>query len=553
MPLTLPNRTVSLHGISLPEQPVNSQLPANTQLINLIGGLGGNVGEKSYKPQVQFSIGTNEGDTSSPLDVQTNGPFYTKELKEENDCGNAIKILYSNSNKSEVNINYLNSNSDVDIYTSSERLKFSTLYSGVAQSKTAGTNLTNGTSVDNFTILTDGTETVSVVQDTELGLNKNYLDFTSATVGDYSTKFLKKNVSEATESESIFNVFVSEIDVNPGYVSYITSPILKNSLSLLNPPSPSSTTTSLMISIQSGKLFSNGDFIRVQDLSNPNNFAIGTVTSYSTTDLTVTFNLRYTQLDLPAGSSVCIENINNRINSGSTSHCISTIFTDVDSAETYYSLRIKYATASLFGFRFTHERSITNNNIIDYSNEIRFLRNSFRQDKAEVQNELVGFESKFNRIGNRNYLKSQYNGKDQLISKNKFSIISYGFYKQNDSYRYFNGYYKNFEISGYPFDSLLVDPKNYLLTVGNGAAMSNTITDDYKPYYTHKLYEILSYRNLQYMNTYEPQKIIIDNLISKYKEKAFFSNPSEIQTTDDIYYSAIDRPNILGKVRKIIL
>jgi len=74
MPLTLPNRTVSLHGISLPEQPVNSQLPANTQLINLIGGLGGNVGEKSYKPQVQFSIGINEKDTS-PLDVQTNGPF----------------------------------------------------------------------------------------------------------------------------------------------------------------------------------------------------------------------------------------------------------------------------------------------------------------------------------------------------------------------------------------------------------------------------------------------------------------------------------------------
>lgn len=546
MPLTLPNRTVSLHGISLPEQPVNSQLPANTQLINLIGGLGGNVGEKSYKPQVQFSIGTNEGDTSSPLDVQTNGPFYTKELKEENDCGNAIKILYSNSNKSEVNINYLNSNSDVDIYTSSERLKFSNLYKADASSKTAGVPLANGASVNNFTILTDGTETVSVVQDTELGLNKNYLDFTSASLGNYSTKFLKKNVSEATESESIFNVFVSEIDVNLGYVSYITSPILKGSFS-------STATTSLTISIQSGKLFSNGDFIRVQDLSNPNNFAIGTVTSYSTTNLTVTFKSRLIQLDLPAGSSVCIENINNRNNSGSTSHCISTIFTDVDSSETYDSLRIKYATASLFGFRFTHERSITNNNIIDYSNEIRFLRNNFCQDIAKIQNELVGFESKFNRIGNRNYLKSQYNGKDQLISKNKFSIISYGFYKQNDSYRYFNGYYKNFEISGYTFDSLLVDPKNYLLTVGNGAAMSNTITDDYKPYYTHKLYEILSYRNLQYMNTYEPQKIIIDNLISKYKEKAFFSNPSEIQTTDDIYYSAIDRPNILGKVRKIIL
>jgi len=425
-------------------------------------------------------------------------------------------------------------------------LKFSNLYKADASSKTAGVPLANGESVNNFNILTDGSETVSVVQDTELSLNKNYLDFTSASYGNYSTKFLKKNVSEATESESIFNVFVSEIDVNIGYVSYITSPILKSSFS-------ASGTTSVTIIIQSGKLFSNGDFIRVQDLSNPNNFAIGTVTSYATpnlTDLTVTFDSRSVQLDLPAGSSVCIENVNNK--SGSRSHCISTIFTDVNSTETYDSLRMKYATGSLFGFRFTHERSITNNNIIDYSNEIRFLRNNFRQDNAEVQNELVGFESKFNRIGNRNYLKSQYNGKDQLISKNKFSIISYGFYKENNLYRYFNGYYKNFEISSNTFDSLLVDPKNYLLTVGNGAAMSNTGADYYKPYYTHKLYEILSYRNLQYMNTYEPQKIIIDNLISKYKEKAFFSNPSEIQTTDDIYYSAIDRPNILGKVRKII-
>jgi len=66
MPLNLSNRTVSLYGISLPEQPGNSQLPANTQLINLIGGLGGDVGEKSYKPQVQFSIGVGEIDTSSP-------------------------------------------------------------------------------------------------------------------------------------------------------------------------------------------------------------------------------------------------------------------------------------------------------------------------------------------------------------------------------------------------------------------------------------------------------------------------------------------------------
>ena len=70
----------------------------------------------------------------------------------------------------------MNPTSGVNIYSSSNQLPFSSLNSGVAQSQTAGTNLTNGTSVNNFSILTNGTETVSVIEDTELGLNKNYLD-----------------------------------------------------------------------------------------------------------------------------------------------------------------------------------------------------------------------------------------------------------------------------------------------------------------------------------------------------------------------------------------
>jgi len=543
MPLTLPNRTVSLYGSSLPPQPDNPQLPDNTQLINLLGGLGGNVGEKSYKPQVQFSIRVNETAESPPLDVETNGPFYTKEIKEENDCGNAIRILYTNSNKSEVNIGYLNSNSDVDIYTPSDRLTFSNLYKADASSKTAGVPLANDAPVNNFNILTDGTENVLVVQDTELGLNKNYLDFTSAIPGNFSTKFLKKNVSEATESESVFNVFVSEIDVNLGYVSYITLKISKDDLM-----SASANIINLTISIQSGKLFSANDIIRVQDLSNANNFAIGKVTAYSTTSLTVDFNSRNIQLDLPAGSSVSLDAVNH---GWGHSHCISTMFSEIGGSETFDSLRRIYTAGGSLGFRFLHKRSITNNDIIDYNNRIDFFRNNFVQIGPDNQNELTSFNFPFDRIGSRNYLKDQYVSKNELISKNKFSIISYGFYNENNSYKYFNGYYKNFQTKEISSGPLLKDSKNYLLSVGNGAFRDNN--NDFRPYYTHKLYEVLSYRNLQYMNTYEPQKIIIDNLISKYKEKTFFSNSSEIQTATDIYYSAIDRPNILGKVGKIIL
>ena len=551
MPLNLPNRIVSLHDVSLPSQPSNADLPKNPQLMNLIGGAGGDAGEKSYKPKIQFSLGLDaDSQSSSPLDVQTNGPYYIQEIKEENDCGHAIKILYSNTNKSEVNIEYLNPTSGVNIYSSSNQLPFSSLNSGVAQSQTAGTNLTNGTSVNNFSILTNGTETVSVIEDTELGLNKNYLDLTSSNVGDVGTKFLKLNVSSATDADSIYNVFVSEIDVNEGYVSYITSSILKSSLSY-------TAATTLTVSIQSSKLFSNGDIVRIQDLTDNSNFAIATVSSYSSTNLVVVFDIqepktdKFLKKDLPVGSSVSINQINNW--DKDFSNCISTFFTDSSNTETVSTLRNKFNVPLANGLRFKHQRQVTNNNIIDYNNRLSYISNNFSQTSAETELTLrnVKGHPDFDvyRIGNRGYLKSQYVGRDQLISKNKFSIISYGFYKQNNVFNYFQGHYKNIKIYPTAFPKLLSDPKSFLFILGVSSYNNQGV---YKPYYTHKLYEVLCYKNLQYLNTGQPQSIIVDYLIQKYKEKAFFGNNTEIQTADNIYYSQADRPNIFGKVRKIV-
>lgn len=551
MPLNLPNRIVSLHDVSLPSQPSNANLPKNPQLMNLIGGAGGDAGEKSYKPKIQFSLGLDaDSQSSSPLDVQTNGPYYIQEIKEENDCGHAIKILYSNTNKSEVNIEYLNPTSGVNIYSSSNQLPFSSLNSGVAQSQTAGTNLTNGTSVNNFSILTNGTETVSVIEDTELGLNKNYLDLTSSNVGDVGTKFLKLNVSSATDADSIYNVFVSEIDVNEGYVSYITSSILKSSLSY-------TAATTLTVSIQSSKLFSNGDVVRIQDLTDNSNFAIATVSSYSSTNLVVVFDIqepktdKFLKKDLPVGSSVSINQINNW--DKDFSNCISTFFTDSSNTETVSTLRNKFNVPLANGLRFKHQRQVTNNNIIDYNNRLSYISNNFSQTSAETELTLrnVKGHPDFDvyRIGNRGYLKSQYVGRDQLISKNKFSIISYGFYKQNNVFNYFQGHYKNIKIYPTAFPKLLSDPKSFLFILGVSSYNNQGV---YKPYYTHKLYEVLCYKNLQYLNTGQPQSIIVDYLIQKYKEKAFFGNNTEIQTADNIYYSQADRPNIFGKVRKIV-
>jgi len=550
MPLNLPNRIVSLHDVSLPSQPSNVNLPKNPQLINLIGGAGGDAGEKSYKPKIQFSLGV-DSQSSSPLDVQTETPYYVKEIKEENDCGHAIKILYSNTNKSEVNIEYLNLTSGVNIYLSSNQLPFSSLNSGVAQSKTAGINLTNGTSVNNFSILTNGTETVSVIEDTELGLNKNYLDLTSSNYGNVGTKFVKLNVSSATDADSIYNVFVSEIDVNQGYVSYITSSISPSSLSYV-------ATTNLTVSIQSSKLFSNGDVVRIQDLTDNFNFAIGTVSSYSSTNLVVVFNKQdkngqFLKNNLPIGSSVSIESVNNWESTNNFSNCISTFFTDSANTETASTLRGKFNTELMHGLRFKHQRQTTNNNIIDYNNRLSYISNNFSQTSAETELTLrkVQGHPDFDvyRIGNRDYLKSQYVGRDQLISKNKFSIISYGFYKQNNVFNYFQGHYKNIKIYPTAFPKLLSDPKSFLFILGVSSYNNQGV---YKPYYTHKLYEVLCYKNLQYLNTGQPQSIIVDYLIQKYKEKTFFGNNTEIQTAGDIYYSQADRPNIFGKVRKII-
>ena len=85
--------------------------------------------------------------------------------------------------------------------------------------------------------------------------------------------------------------------------------------------------------------------------------------------------------------------------------------------------------------------------------------------------------------------------------------------------------------------------------IGSGAKANDNST--YSPYFTMKLYEVLVYKNIVGLSTGRPQRIICDYLVSKYKNKAFFDK-SEIQTDAPIYYSQSDRPNILGKVQKII-
>jgi len=545
MPFNESNKCVSLYNASnVPSisSAQRSTIDKNAFLMKLTGGEAGGLGEKSYKPKVELFF----GQIVNGFDIETNPPTLASiPLKEENDCGYAIKILEDVNNQSKVSINYLNSNSGINIYSSNAKLAFETLYTGNA-SHISPTTLSNGYVLNDFTVFTNGSEQISVVQDTELGLNKNYLDFTPSANGDYGTKFIKHTTNILPNNEqvdSIFNVFVSEIDVNDGYTSFIVGNLSKSSLSA---------SANVTIQIEASKLFDVGDIIRIQDKDNVNNYLVGTVVSYSSPNLTFSFTNKETILTdrLNAGSSVFINGINDWKALSDYSNCLSTCFTEENGAETVISLRDRYTASNLIGFRYKHLRTKTNNGLRDYSNKISFTNNSFNQQTSQktvslrkaVGDEILSFE----RIGNRSYIKSQYNGKSSLINKNKFSIISYGFYKVNGVYRYFNGYYKNFSLDPTSYsEHFLTNPRQFLLTAGCSTYL--TTYPNYRRYFSHKLYEILSYRNIENLQSLQPCNIIVDNLMQKYQNKAFFS-PSEMQSNYNIYYSKADRPNIYGKV-----
>ena len=158
---------------------------------------------------------------------------------------------------------------------------------------------------------------------------------------------------------------------------------------------------------------------------------------------------------------------------------------------------------------------------------------------------------KTDRITQRDYIRSQYSGaKSVLIRKNKFSIVFNGFYSggRKNTSNYFNGSYGSV-IGGMLDVNLLKNNNDVTILIGNGAKLR--ANGSYSPYYTMKLYEALVYKNIANLRSGNPQRIICDYLVSKYKNKAFFDS-SEIQTDAPIYYSQSDRPNILGKVQKII-
>ena len=162
MPFNESNKCVSLYNASNVPSISSAQrltIDKNAFLMKLTGGEAGGLGEKSYKPKVELFF----GQIVNGFGIETNPPTLASiPLKQENDCGYAVKILEDVNNQSQVNINYLNSNSGINIYSSNAKLAFETLYTGNA-SHISPTTLSNGYVLNDFTVFTNGSEQISVV------------------------------------------------------------------------------------------------------------------------------------------------------------------------------------------------------------------------------------------------------------------------------------------------------------------------------------------------------------------------------------------------------
>lgn len=546
MPFNPKNDTVYYYNYDekLPEVVSIANIPDKAQILQLKGGNGGGLGEKSFKPQIVFA----KGEVTDGGDAQTTENINTYGFGSENDCGFAIKINEDVNNKSQVNIGYINSASAINIYLSANDLQFTKLISGSVESLTS---FADGAVIKDFTVSTNAISSISSVLDTDLGLNKYYFDMND---GVDCSKFLIATISDPNGATAaikepltdLLNVYVVETDVNDDYLSYI------------NANQEFTKGSSASVTIEAGKSFSIGESVRIQESAIK--YIIATVTSLSGTTLNINSismpsGSSISKLTLALGSFVTINEIYDPALNDISSHCVSITSTlEVNTNDNFKNL---FGSRNNKGFRFTYQKEKTNT-ISESKNQFSFFGDNFLSSFKEVSDPRFFpyflsnfFKFKTDRITQRDYIRSQYSGaKSVLIRKNKFSIVFNGFYSggRDNTSNYFNGSYGSV-IGGTPDVSLLKNNNDVKILIGNGARLN--ANGSYSPYFTMKLYEALVYKNIANLRSGNPQRIICDYLVSKYKNKAFFDS-SEIQTDAPIYYSQSDRPNILGKVQKII-
>ena len=528
-----------LAEITQQEKQDKSEKSPFSSLVMLQGGQGGSFGEKSFKPKV---ILADADITSSELSLDSAKiyPYSTTEIKSENDCGYAIDFKTDASNQCDFNIGEYDPYNNLNIYSSSQLLPFSQVFTGGASSSAP---LYSGYSAGNFQVIADPTYAnfLTPVLDSELNLNKYYLELRNA--ADVSLPFyLQKTIDFSDVGTSVFVFYVAQTDLVSGYATYNTGVIN------FNRPTVSA------VSATGGfydTVFEVGDLIYI---SHPSGY-YGIQAEISAKDAQkYTFNIEKTDnlpstntISFPLGSSVSIID---ETNSNKLSICKdnSTVFPNMNSYNNTY-------LDSKYGFQFNIAKNVTTNH--------KELSSSvfFSNDKKlfSEQASAIEINSSFSRIGNRIYLQDQYGTdlvKNQIKNKSKFNIFYHGL-ERNLSQSNANtsqavttyscgndvsSFVSNTQIDQDVLGPLLNQEKVIKLIIGSPV---KTIGGIARCYYSNRIYEVLIYINLK---SSDVPKVLM-GLSKKYSQKTSFSSPVEFQASD-MYYSATDKINILGKIKK---
>jgi len=536
-----------LPSITQQEKNDKQNYPDLSSLILLQGGQGGAFGEKSYKPKVVLA----NADLQQSYDFNEAGinKCSTTEIKSENDCGYAINFKTDASNQCDFTLGEYDPYNNLNIYTPSQILPFSYLYTGGVSSSN---QLGNGDYVGDFILKTNFTaDWFYPVLDTELNLNKYYLELRNA--ADIQKPFyLEKSINFGSAVDSsIFVFYVAQTDLVSGYATYNTG--------IINFPNNKNGIAAVTGGFYD-TLFSVNDFISIEHPSGYYN-AKAQITAKNASTNVYTFKItesgnfpRTNSVSFPLGSSVSISTDIQYSNKLSVSVNNDVVPSPTEGYNGTYSDEYN-------GFQFRVEKKVTTNHK-ELSNSLSFSydKKLFNKDDKAIDIEV---NYSFPRIGNRKYMQDQYGTdlvKNQIKNKSKFNIFYHGvetkLSQSNDNTSqaastYSCGNAVSSFVSNKQITKDILGPLSYygkttkliigtpVTNIGSGLGVVKS------SYYSNRIYEVLIYTDLRSSDI--PK--VLTGLSKKYSQKTNFSSPVEFQTSD-MYYSTTDKINILGKIKK---
>ena len=536
--------SVYTNPATVPTLPVETikNLPSDlSRGLTLKGGPGGDIGEKSKAAELFFSsidLTDDIGNIQFSKDTNVNVTEIVKTTK-ENDCGYAIQCLQDASNACTLNINLYSQFPSVNLYSRSEFFDFGGIVSGV--SNNSNTIYNNGSFAD-FTVKMKSAGSLTPVLDTDFGLNRYYIDLKNGTTPNQEI-MLGRQLNLAN-LDNLFCFYVVELDYLDGKTAFLTSDAIYQS------------DGSLKLDGISSNDFEVGDRLRISSEKNIYS-ALGTRNSLGHLDDLKFFNSNISNFyaadgDMPAATIGLNHPTSADLLPPSLKFCMfapdfqNSYFNN--SANSYFTEN--GSDSYELGLHLGIEKNVTYLNK-EISNVLYFYYDKFGLFQGDTAAPIAAtINQQIERIRQRSYITDQYGSdshKLKIKNKSKFCIVFHGIIKNNNGFKYYCGHDGGILNQS---DLKVLDPfagnaAPYLL-IGNPFTKTNS---GVRSYYEVKLYETLVYKNLSFNNTYNPIDLIRVNLINKYKQKLFIDAGVEL-TANDIYYSYVDRLNILGKMKK---